>query len=328
MTDVGVEVLHQLPALQRRQGLGPLQQLPLQQPGRIPHLRIGKAGELQICTGHEGHQTLQVVTGFLGVQVHVREVGIRGAIQGPALLMVAPQPVVLRQLRQQLAAQLQTRRSGAHGEGREGALGAVDLPATPIGIQKQVQERPGLQQGRQGPQTRLRLPQVVQDPHGIDVVEGALPLQLQQAAVLDPHLGLLMAAGTAQPLAGHLQGAGRDIHRQDLGPRIEMGQVVGADPGAATGIQDPQGLPGGPRRRQRAGAGGSGRIHAPAPVVSRRRAVLEGITGVGKAVVEGAHHRGGGIGGGLGHGRRTGTGGAAGQRLTGSISCSPPGRLR
>ena len=53
-----------------------------------------------------------------------------------------------------------------------------------------------------------------------------------------------------------------------------------------------------------AGAGhkGAGTIDTPAPVVSRRGAVLEGITGIGKTVVEGAHHRRGGIGWGLGHG--------------------------
>ena len=235
------------------------------------------------------------------MQIHVREVGIGGTVDRPALLVVAAQAVVLRQRMEQLSTQPQPLGAGAHAHGRERPLGAMDLPAAAVGVEKKVQQRPGPEQGRQGLQTGLGLPQVVQHPHRIDVVEGAFPLELQQAAVLDANPGLGPATGAAQPLTGHRQRAGGDVHRQDLGPRVEVGEVVGAHPGAAAGIQDPQGLARLGLGRQCTGAGGIGRVHAPAPVVPGWWPVLKGITGVGETVVEVAYHRGGGIGWGLGH---------------------------
>ena len=107
MADGGIEVFHQGPLLAEGQGLRPLQQFPLQQPGRVPHLGVGKAGELESAAGDEGEQPLKVIAGFLGVQVHVREVGVRGGVEGPAFLVVSPEPVLARQAAQQLAAQPQ-----------------------------------------------------------------------------------------------------------------------------------------------------------------------------------------------------------------------------
>ena len=302
MADLRIEALHQAQLLPQRQTPGPLQQIPFQQTGEIPLLRIGEAGELEIGGRHEAEQSLQVVTRLLGVQVHVGEVGIRRRVQGPTLLVVAAQPVILRQIRKQLPAKPQTLLVGDHAEVLEGPLNAVDLPATAVGIQKQMQQPARGQQAGQGGQACFRFAQVMQHPHGVDVIERAFALQLQQAALLDPQAsGEGTAAGAPQAFPSHLQGASTDVHRQDLGARIEMGQVIGAHPGAAARIEEP-------RRRHRQGqaprAGAEGGGMAPTPVVTGRGTILEGIPWVGEAVVEGAHHGGGGIGGSLGHGGR------------------------
>ena len=227
MADVGIELLHQLPLLALWQGQGPLQQLPLEQAGGIPDLGIGEAGKGEIGSLrsrlNKGEQARQVVAGLLGMEVHVGEVGICRRIQGPALPVVAGEAVAVRQLLKQLAAQAQPFLPRTHAQQAQGPLAAVDFPAAAVGIEKQMEHPPWLEQGRQGGQPRLGLAQVVQDPHRIDVVEGAFASQLQQAALLDPNGGTLVAAGASQPLPGHGQGPGTDIHRQQFAAWIEMG---------------------------------------------------------------------------------------------------------
>ena len=138
-----------------------------------------------------------------------------------------------------MAPQLQPQFARAHLQQAEGPLAAVDLPATGIGIQEQMQYPLGRQLGRQGPQARLGLVQVVQHAHRVDVVEAAAGLQIQQAALLDAqllHLG--GGPGAAGALSRQLQGSAADIHRQHPAARVEVAQVVGAHPGAAACIED------------------------------------------------------------------------------------------
>ena len=71
-----------------------------------------------------------------------------------------------------------------------------------------------------------------------------------------------------------------------------MGEVIGADSSATTGIKDAQGWA---LWRQHASARAVGIGMAPAPVVSRRWAVLDRISWVGETVVEGTHDGSGGI---------------------------------
>ena len=129
---------------------------------------------------------------------------------------MAGEAVAFGQLVKELAAQAQPFLPRAHVQQAQGPLAAMDFPAATIGIKEEMEHPPWLEQGRQRGQTRLGLPQVVQDPHRIDVVEGPFTAQLQQAALLDPYRGTLVAAGAAQPFAGHGQGTGTDIHRQEL----------------------------------------------------------------------------------------------------------------
>ncbi len=60
----------------------------------------------------------------------------------------------------------------------------MDLPATGIGIKKEMQQTRRSQAIRQGAQPRFRLIQVMQHPHRVDVVERALPIEIQQVASL------------------------------------------------------------------------------------------------------------------------------------------------
>ena len=78
----------------------------------------------------------------------------------------------------------------------------------------------------------------MQHPDGIDVVEGPLSSQVQQAPVFDAELGLLKRTGAAAALPSHLQRSRRNIHSQDLGPWIQVSEVVGTHAGPAARIQD------------------------------------------------------------------------------------------
>ena len=319
MADVGIEVFDQGPLLLHRQGLGPLQQLALEQSGRIPHLGVGKPRKAKVGTGHKGQEPLEVVARLLGMEVHVGEIRVRRGIEGPALLVVTAQSIGRGQGFNQTSPQAQALLTRADPQQAEGPLGAVNFPAAAIGIQEEVQHSTGLQQGGQGLQACLGLPEVVEHPNGIDVVEGGFPAQVEQAALLKAQrAGLASGPRAAGALAGHLKGSSADIHGEDLGTWIEVGQVIGADPRAAARIQDPPG-PGAFRRPGEEGAGhkGAGTIDTPAPVVSRRCAVLKGIAGVGEAVVKGTHHRGGGIGV-SGHGISNGQGACFGEHFMGS----------
>ena len=206
VADVWIKLFHQQPLLTLRQRLGPLQQFSVQQPGRIPDLQIGEASEMEIGRFDEGKQTLQVVAGLLRMQIHVGEVGIGGAVHGPALAMVSRQSVALRQRRQQLPAEAQALASRADIKQGQGLLGAVDLPAAGIRIQEEMEQTIGGQAPSQRAQTRLRLIQMVQHPDGVDVVERSFALQVQQAALLLAQLAHLgRCTGTLQSLPGHRQ---------------------------------------------------------------------------------------------------------------------------
>ena len=100
---------------------------------------------------------------------------------------MAPQAIALWQLLEQLAAEPQALLARADAQQTQGPLAAMDFPAAAIGIQEKMQQGARLEQGRQGGQAGLGLAQVVQYPHRIDVIEGAFALELQQAALLDPH---------------------------------------------------------------------------------------------------------------------------------------------
>ena len=113
MADVGIQLLHKLPLLTRWQGLGSLQQFSLQKAGWIPNLRIGEAGEMQTRRFDEREKTLEVVTGFLRVQVHVREIRVRCAVHGPAFPVMTGKAVALRQGLEQLPPQMQALRACA-----------------------------------------------------------------------------------------------------------------------------------------------------------------------------------------------------------------------
>ena len=241
------------------------------------------------------------------------------AVHGPALLVVAPQPVGLRQGLEQLPPELQTLHATAHPQPHQAALRAMDLPAAALGIQKEVEQAARAQPISQGPQALLRLVEMVENPHRIDVIEGLLPRQIQQAALLDAQLPhLLDGTGAAGALAGQLEGTGADVDRQHRGGGVEVAEIVGAHPGAATGVEDAPGprAPWGQGGQTAAGKR-PGTVDAPAPVVPGGRAILEGIAGVGETVVEGTHHGGGGITG--GHGCRV---------AGGSISCRGPERCK
>ena len=88
----------------------------------------------------EREEALEVVTGFLRVQVHVREIRVRGAIHSPAFPVMAGQAVALRQGLEQLPAQMQALRACAGIQKTQRFLGAVDLPATGIGVKKEMQQ--------------------------------------------------------------------------------------------------------------------------------------------------------------------------------------------
>ena len=192
---------------------------------------------------------------------------------------------------------MQARLVRARTQQGQGPLGAMDFPAAAVGIEEKMHQSPGSQQPRQGPQPLLWFAQVVQHPHRIDVVKGALTGQVEQAALLDAqllHLG--GGAGAASALPGHLQSPGADIHRKHRRAWVEVTEVIGADTGAAAGIQNSPaaGAAAGPGG-QAAGGCCPGTVNAPAPVVTGRWPVLKGVARVGEAVVEGAHHRRGGI---------------------------------
>ena len=145
----------------------------------------------------------------------------------------------------------------------------------------------------QGAQPCFRLIQMVQHANRVDVVERAFVVQVQQAALFltqRAHLG--GSSGALQTLASHRQGPFADVDPEDVGTWVEMAEVVGAHPGAATGIQDAGPLR---ARRHHPMDGSEDAQVAPTPVVSRWWTVLQRITREGKTVVEGAHHRSGGI---------------------------------
>ena len=134
---------------------------------------------------------------------------------------------------------------------------------------------------------------MVQHPYGVDVVEQSFALQVQQAALLLAQLAHLgRCTGTLQSLPGHRQCPIADVDPQNLGTWIEMAEVVGADTGAAAGIQDPWLLR---PCWQRPMHGSQDALMAPAPVVPGWWAVLQRITGKRETVVEGADHRSGGV---------------------------------
>ena len=101
-----------------------------------------------------------------------------------------------------------------------------------------------------------------------------------------------MGARAPQAFTRHLKGACTDINGQDFGTWVEVCQVIGADTGPAACVQNPE---------RSAGLGSTAMALAvhigvgPAPVVSRRRTILNWVAGIGKAVVERAHHGSGGI---------------------------------
>ena len=109
------------------------------------------------------------------MQVHVSEIRVGGTVHRPALPVMAGQAVALRERLQQLPSQPQALGSGAGIQQFKRGLGAVNLPAPCIRIQKEVEQTIGRQQSGQGAQPRLRLIEMVQHPYGIDVVEGAFP---------------------------------------------------------------------------------------------------------------------------------------------------------
>ena len=149
MADVGIKLFHQSPLLALRQRPGSLQQFPLQQAGWIPHFRIGKTGEVKPGGLDEFEQTLQAVTGFLGVQIHVREVRIGSAIDRLAFAVMTGQSVVFRQALEQIPPKPQSLTARSHTEQIEGLLGAMDFPTSGSAYRKMQQPIPG-QQIRKG----------------------------------------------------------------------------------------------------------------------------------------------------------------------------------
>ena len=155
----------------------------------------------------------------------------------------------------------------------------------------------------------------MQHSHRVDRVKWPLLLEVQQAASLDAQLPHpLSPPGAPQAFPRHLKGPGTDVHGQNRRVGVEVAEVVGAHAGAAAGVEHPPGPgpPAGGPWRQRPTHRCHDAIDAPTPVVARGWSVLERIAGEGEAVVEGAHHRRGGIqrGGGLqGRGASQGWGG-------------------
>ena len=125
MADVGIQLLDQLPLLSLWQGKRPLQQFTLQQPRRIPDLGIGKASELQSSCVDEGEKALEVVTGLLRMQIHIGEIGVRGAVHGPAFPVVARQTIALGQNFEQLPTETKTVRTGARFQQAQNPLGCL-----------------------------------------------------------------------------------------------------------------------------------------------------------------------------------------------------------
>ena len=226
------------------------------------------------------------------MEIHVGEVGIGRRVEGPALLVMTPQTIGFRECCEEMATEAQAFCTRAHAEQAKGPLAAMDLPATAIRVEKQMEKSSRAEEPRQSLEACLRFPEVMEHTHRIDVVEGTFALKIEQAALHHPDLGTLVATGTAQTLPGHGQRAGTDIDRQDLTAWIEVGQVIGAHPGATAGIENP---PGGFCHGQGAGDRAEGAVQAPSPVVSGGCPVLERIRWIGETVVKGAHDGGGGI---------------------------------
>ena len=236
----------------------------------------------------EREKTLEVVTGFLRVQVHVREICVRCAIHGPAFPVMTGKAVALRQGLEQLPPQMQALRACAGIQKTQRFLGAVDLPATGIGIKKEMQQTRRSQAIRQGAQPRFRLIQVMQHPHRVDVVEGPFVGQIKKTAPLLTQGGdLLGRPGALAAFPRHRQSPITDVHPEHVSTRIEMAEVIGAHPGSATGIEDPRRLH---PCRDRAVHSGQNAAMTPAPVVSRWRSVLQWIPREGEAVIKRTHH--------------------------------------
>ena len=171
-----------------------------------------------------------------------------------------------------------------------------------------MQQAPISQKRGQCLEPRQRIAQVMKHSHRVDVVERSLSLKVEKTALfLTQDIDLLGASRPSQPLPGHRERSGADVDSKNLGAGIQMTEVIGADTGPASRIEDPH-------RNGAIGAlghssknSGQDAVMAPTPVVSRWRTILKWVSWIGTPVIEIAHHGCGGI-------RRRGLHGAADSR--------------
>mgnify|MGYP002878782418 CR=1 FL=1 len=143
-----------------------------------------KSGELQPGGIEQAEQATEVITGLLGVEIHVSKICVRCGINQPALLMVLTQAVALRQNLEQLSAETKTFGAATSAQTGQRTLGSMNLPASCVGVEEQVNQSCVRQKRPQGLQALKRLAQVMQHTHGIDVVERSLALKIKKAALL------------------------------------------------------------------------------------------------------------------------------------------------
>ena len=80
------------------------------------------------------------------MQVHVGEVRVGCTVDGPALFVIETEPVLRGEISHQLTPQAKALGPRTSTHCIQSALGAMDLPATTIGVQEQVEECTGFQQ--------------------------------------------------------------------------------------------------------------------------------------------------------------------------------------
>ena len=235
----------------------------------------------------------QVVTGFLRMQVHVREVRIRRAVHRPALLVMAAQTVLCGQVFKQLTPQSEPFITCAHRKLRQRPLHPMDFPATCIGVKEKMQQTVWREQIPQGLEPCRGIVEMVQHPNGIDVIKRSLALEIQQAPLLlTQRRHNRRCAGTSKSLTRHIKCPWADVHGKHVSPWIEMAEVIGGHTGATASIKnfwsrstDGPG-PGDPKHRL------MNTSEVPSPVVPGRGTILKRVAWVREAVVKGADHRG------------------------------------
>ena len=128
----------------------------------------------------------------------------------------------------------------------------------------------------------------MQHPHRIDVVERPFVAQIKKTALLLTQGGhLLGRPGAPAAFPRYSKSPITDVHPEQISPRVEMAEVIGAHPRATAGIEDPRRLH---PCRDRSVHGSQNTAVTPTPVVSRWRPVLQWIPREGKAVIKRTHH--------------------------------------